>query len=315
MTDPTCPRCDRPIVDMAWVCEDCTTLAGRKLLWAAAIADEATATVAKLARLAPTSARRADEPPDPPTVDTRPGLAWLRSAVHESALFPTGLPYSASGSDRLAVIVKTLTASARQVAEDRGIDLPDPCTHRTCGAARNGAIGPICPDPLAQLLVWLHGHLDWHRRRPNADELLGKLENAATALIRLVDRPPTRVIVGQCGCTAYLYAVAGTDSVRCPGCGTTYDVNTTRDQMRQSIGVALFTAAECATMAAYLGLTEHRLRTRNLITQWARRGRIIAHGTIEQDDQDADGKAIKVTVPTYRFGDVLERLAASSAAS
>lgn len=302
----SCSICARPQPDTATVCTDCANGTARSLERAIALVDEADATIAKLARIGASSSRQ----PEPPEPDgSAPGGGhlppWLRSQA-ASALYPTPLPYNPSAADRYAAAGNAIVTAVRHIAEERGILVPRTCAHHSCGRIRIGhTTGPTCEYPagtrqLVKAMTWLLGQLNWLRHRPEAVEELRGLDSAAGALVRLVDRPPSRVVIGQCACNEYLYAIKGAAFVKCQGCGTSYDVATVRDMMRTWLGDALFTAAECATMAALLGLTANRTRTRHLITIWGDRGRLVVH--------DYQG------VSAYRFGEVVDRLAASKPA-
>jgi hypothetical protein len=135
------------------------------------------------------------------------------------------------------------------------------------------------------------------------------LSEACRILVRVVDRPPERIVVGQCPCGEYLYAIRAAPAVTCRSCGASYDVDATRAMLRRQLGQTLMTAAEIATLATYLGLTGSRGTTRKLINQWASRGLIAAHGSYHVDDEDqADEDGV---AGLFRFGDVIERLAVS----
>jgi hypothetical protein len=144
---------------------------------------------------------------------------------------------------------------------------------------------------------WLAGQLDWLRHRPEAEAAFDEIGDACRVLVRVVDRPAERIIVGQCGCTEYLYAVRGREYVTCAGCGTTYDVEAARDLLRESLDQRLCTAAEIALLARYLGIKGEREAVRHKIVVWASRGLVTAHSNLHGE-------------PAYRFGDVAARLMA-----
>lgn len=282
---PTCDRCGRRIVDTAYVCPDCARELRRDLETVAKVAGEVATTVAKLARLGAGGRRSDPQPPLPVNLDA--------GAEHDAA-------------------VTVLTTWARHIHEASGRALPT-TTRRD-------------EHPLAILATWLVGQLDWLRHRPEGGDALDELSDACRILIRVVDRPADRVLAGRCPCGEYLYAIRTAATVTCRACNTGYDVQATRRILREQLGNALFTGAEIATLATYLGLTPNREATRNLIKVWASRGMIVAHGTYraepEEDKAPTDGveaeggdgddeQAEERSVPLYRFGDVIERLAVS----
>lgn len=282
MTDqPTCPRpgCGRLIHDQAYVCGVCETRLAADLARVALVAGEATTTIARQARMGSGGRRTEPDPPLP--------VNLAAAADHDAA-------------------VNTLTTWARHVAEERGTLLPAvrlaPCAHVSCHERRiRVSQGPTClgeppESPTVVLTTWLAGQLQWLRHRPEADEAYDELGDACRVLVRVVDRAPDRIIVGQCPCDSYLYAVRGAAQVRCGSCGTSYAVDETRDLLRRSLDQSLFTAAEIATLVTYLGLERKREATRKLINQWATRSLIVVH--------DYRGES------AFRFGEVVSRLMA-----
>lgn len=286
METPLC-RCKRPIHDMAYVCRGCTLSVAEELARAAAVVDEAETTIARLSRVASGggSSEQATAEPRMP-----------------NALRPTPLLFNASASDRYAAAVNAVDTQARDIAATRGRPLPAPCEHRTCGLTRTGqASGPACAHPLAATLYWLADQLEWLRHRRDAERDLDDLRAAARSLVNLVDRPPQRLIVGQCACGRYLYAIKGATTVRCRDCGNSYDVASSRDSMIAYIDDALLTAAEIGRLSVYLGIESNSHRVRKLVTMWGQRRLLLEH--------DYKGEIC------YRFGDALTRLARLHAAS
>lgn len=290
-TQPTCDRCSKPVHDQSYVCTRCTDRARSLLIEVATkTAEEGWTTIARLSRLAPGRTR-----PEP--------QEWYRNP---NALRPTALPTDLHKSDRWHAAVNALTTAARNIAESRGINPPDPqpsrrCEHTTCARRREGyGIGPACDrlpadDPIPFVANWIAKRLDWLRHQREAEEELGAIESACLTLRHVVDRRPDEEIVGYCPCDTWLYAIKGRDTVACPGCGTTYDAQRSRDGLREALAERLCTAAEAATLVAYLGGRKDRSRVRDLVRKWGDRGRIATH--------DLAGE------PAYRLGEVLARLA------
>lgn len=260
---PTCPRCDKPIHDVAYICKDCGRDLERSLQLVARLAGDITLTVAKLARIQHSGSSEKE-----PDLGKAPG-----------ALFPTPLPVNLHAADRHDAAVNTLHTWARHACEERGQSI-DGEGH-----------------PLAIVATFLVAQVGWLRYRPEADEAFDDLNSACRTIERVVDRPPGTVVVGRCPCNTYLYAVRGSETVKCQGCGTGYDVKASLDGLREELSDRLLTAGQIATMAAYLGLTERREAARLLINVWGDRGLIQPHGRIDGDR-------------AYRFGEVLPRLLA-----
>jgi hypothetical protein len=298
---PTCVLCGRPSPDpAAYACERCGDEVARALQRVALVAGEITATVAKQCRTGGSGGRPA-RPDDEPATRDRPA----------GALVPMPLLANLGAADRHDAAVTALTTWVRHIAGERGWAPPweraAECRHATCWWIRGrNVVGPLClaatsdGHPLALAAHWLVEQLHWLRHRPEADQALTEILGAARTLERTVDRPADRVIVGQCRCDEYLYARAGAAMVRCTGCGETYDVEACRALLRERLAESLFTGAEIATLAMYLGHQGKRESTRNLIKVWAGRGLVVAHGEY-------------AGAPAYRFGDVMARLASTRA--
>lgn len=194
------------------------------------------------------------------------------------------MPVNQQAADDYHAVLNTITTWARHVSEQRGFDLP-----------------PANRRPLSVAAGWLALHIDWVRHRPEAEEAFDELNYACQLMSRIVDRPPTRVVVGQCGCGQYLYALPRAVEVRCQACGTTYGVEASRAMLREALNQMIFTAAEIATLATTLGLTDRRDQARKLINVWSNRGQIVSHDYMGE--------------PAYRFGEVIDKLVASRRAS
>jgi hypothetical protein len=192
------------------------------------------------------------------------------------------LPYNPGAAYDHDAAINTLQTVVRDIHETSGRPLPmvEPGQH-----------------PTAAMALWLIDQLEWLRHREDAEQTFDELSDACRVLVRVVDRPAERIIVGQCGCTEYLYAVRGAAKVTCVACNTTYAVEETRDMLRAQLDQSLFTAAEIATLATYLGLEKPRDTVRKLINKWSERGLVISHGDLRGD-------------PAYLFGDVMARLLA-----
>lgn len=276
--------------DTAYVCIVCADELRGHLGEVAVIAGEAAVTVARQDRIGSGSGQPEQPEPEP---------------KNAGALFPTPLPFNPGAAAAYHKAVSDLGTAARHVHENSGRPLPIArvCRHGSCWAANERwVLGPTCAHPDAVVALWLARQLDWLRYRQEAAEEFDVLTVACKRLLRIVDRPAERIIVGQCGCGAYLYAVHGASTVKCRDCGTSYDVEASREGLRQNLDERLLTAAEIALMAVYLELTERQDTTRKLITKWAQRGLITSHTNVGGE-------------PAYLFGEVVTKLAASRRAA
>lgn len=191
------------------------------------------------------------------------------------------------------------------------------CPHRTCEAIRQRTP----PTELAQALTWLAGHTDALRQHPAAAEAFRELDRVCATLERLVDRPAGgRRLVGMCDCGQILYAPHGRDVVKCKGrersCGATWNVTESQDILLRHLDDQLVTVPEALDMAGWLDTDRTREQIRKLLTGWIRTEQVVAHGTAWRDPTDAEQHADPpitgpVAVPTYRFGEIRARLAAT----
>lgn len=297
MTQSTC-RCGRPIHDTAYVCTGCAAQLRRHLEDVQHIAGDITLTVAKLAKVRRHGAQDIER-------------EWYRG---EGALYPTPLIVDVDSGARHDAVATELVTWARHIAETRGITLPSrrrrlACTHRSCAAVRkHKAQGPVCapaPEPIHDLAVaasFVAFHLDWLRYRPEAEEAWPALLNACKALVRVVDTAAGEVIVGRCPCEHWLYAPEWAQTVKCFGCGTVYDVVSSREALREDLEDRVLTGAEIAKLAGYLGIADTK-KARLMIKVWAQRGKLNRRRRwIASRTEILESESI------YRFGDALPLL-------
>lgn len=182
------------------------------------------------------------------------------------------------------------------------------CTHRSCAAVRV----TVPPPMLAQEFSWLAGRTDALRQHPAAAEAFRELHDACADLARLVDVPADNELVGMCDCGKVLYAPRGKTVVTCPvpTCKLRWDVATSRDILRRALDDKLVTASDAARLGQYLDSDRTQEQIRKLINAWSSRSLVVAHGSVVEDDGvDEDGMPKTKTEPTFRFGDVSDRLA------
>lgn len=278
---PNCVRCGKPTSDGPVCHRPCALSLTQELTEAAGNAEDAWTVIARQARYG-AGARGGREQP---------------------------LPVDLTASDRYAIAENVIGTWARHVVETRRTELP----------ARRPTIGPLCelphdcrhgscdaiqrrrpPAQLTEAARWLATQTGWLRMRPEAGEAFDELHDACHVLQRLVDRPGTAGLrlVGMCDCGRILYAPHGRDVVQCKAsnCGASWHVDRSQAILRAALDERLVTAAEAAHLAAWLNTDRTQQQIRKLINAWSSRGQIIAHGEIDSE-------------PTFRFGDVAERLA------
>lgn len=161
------------------------------------------------------------------------------------------------------------------------------------------------PDTLRGMARFLLARLDMIAMHEAASDIHSEITDATAAGWRAVDRVAERVFVGVCECGEWLYARPSSRLVECRGCARGYDVAESRDRLWQALDGQLMTIGEIVSWAVQLRWVEERevKRMRNLLDQWVRRRRIVAHGV------DRKGRA------TYPFGVTLtEALAATRGA-
>lgn len=306
-----CVRCARPLGDGTVVClPDAQELAD-VLAVAAGHAEDVDAVITRQTRYGAGTRGQGGEGLTPNTRTTASYAAvanaiggWASMAITETGRRPHWRPY-----------LGPLCAPARPGDDERR---GNRCEHDSCATVRRR----IQPSTLAVDAAWLGQarQIQWLRRHPAADEAFTELHAACDQLARLVDRPADRELVGMCDCGRVLYAVHGRPYVTCPQptCRLRWNVAESRDILRRGLRDKLVTAADAARLAAHWDdRTQEQIR--KLVNAWASRGQVLAHGTIWREATDAERTAAAaadvdlgagpVAEPTYRFGDVVDRLA------
>lgn len=253
----TCDTCTRPVDGTAYGCTAC----------ARATADRLTATADLAAAARDVAARQ-----------VRRGPAVGGSGAGSRP------PLDLGAAERLAEVTNAVTTWVRHVAEERGVNGPE--SHGEC---RSGADGGT---PLGAAARWLCGHLEWLRHRREWSELHADVAAAERVLRSVVDGPPPRRWLGQCGapgddgpCRLDIVATPGKDTARCR-CGASVVVADRLAELAVLVRGYSYTASEIAE--AYPEIRANTIRV------WASRGRILATGEV-------DGR------PTYDLGEVLDR--------
>lgn len=230
------------------------------------------------------------------------------------------MPGDFTASAKLAPIVTAIGGWARIVSEETGrrphwrpaagpLCRPTgrPCIHDSCQVI----LRRTRPTALARDAAWLARQVEWLRKHPAAAEAFRDLEKACADLARLNDSPPDRELVGMCDCGKVLYARHSQAFITCPvtTCKLVWNVPESRDILREALRGKLFTASECARLAAFWNeRTQPQIRA--LMTTWTRpdRHRIEARGWIPNDDYTGDGDEPQGW-SLYLLGDVLDLLA------
>lgn len=152
--------------------------------------------------------------------------------------------------------------------------------------------GPL--DALSDLSRFLFTHDDLLMAHAEADQAVARITGLVHEGERIIDRPADRWFAGPCDqCGQDIYAQPGAVQVACPDCRYVYDVNERRVWLLQVAEDHLAYGTLIAQALTSLGTRV----TPELLWQWARRGRIVAHGV------DRQGR------PLYRIGDVMDELA------
>lgn len=273
------------------------------------LAPEVETTVSRQSRYATRGGRRARTVPDEPEergVNRRmpvPAFAWNASKDRpkRGALRSTPMPVDLGASERSAAAFNAITTCARHISEDRGVPLDSTagplcgaeCAHSSCRLIR---AEEAANHPAVAAAWFLIEQLAWLRHQPAGAEAMRELQDAASDIRRIVDAPPELVIVGVCDCDAHLYAKLDAATVTCEECKARWDVEASRDLLREALRDRLVTAAEGATLAVMLHPTEQRDKVRNMIQGWARPDR--AHLTEHPGPKG----------PRYPFGEIIDRV-------
>jgi hypothetical protein len=285
MIEPVCDICGNPTD--GYVCKRDTDETARYLRDVESLAGEVETNVARLARYASRGGRKAaqvDEDRGPGEINRRQpveAFGWPagKERPQRNALRAEPLPVDLNASARAAVAFNDVTTWARTVLDDHGGELPDPQAGE---------------HPVAVAAVFLLEQLPWMRHQRFAAEAFDQLKAAGAVIRRIVDSPPEREIVGICDCGEHLYAHKGATTVACPQCRLRWDVQTSRENLREALRGRLVTASEAGLFLAFFGITGDRRRSAKTVTMWALRGLLVAHG-------DLDGW------PLFLFGEVIDR--------
>lgn len=166
-------------------------------------------------------------------------------------------------------------------------------------------------ESLPSVADWLIQFTDWLRHQDFGAEEFDTFERASGNVLRLFDRPPDKLYVGQCRaeddegklCPEMLYVEvngrgeAESAVINCPRCKTQHDVGQRREQLWEALENYLATTKEISRMCRRLIDGDVSVR---MLQIYAKHGFLIQQG--ERVEFDSMGRRRKVA--TYRIGDV-----------
>lgn len=189
------------------------------------------------------------------------------------------LPYNLGASEAGWILHEVLTSTARDLAEQRGLELD-------------------CVDTSPGIAAWLARHVDVIRHDEGGGQTYDELTDAITAARRVIDAPAGRMFAGPCGsetdagrCGADLYAAIDAPSVSCRECGAKWDAGERQRDLLARARDRLGTATELERLLPwFLGapITAKHIRV------WASRKRISIKGV-----KDGEGM--------YQIGEVVDQ--------
>ncbi|MCW2904187.1 MAG: hypothetical protein JWO67_6452 [Streptosporangiaceae bacterium] len=219
------------------------------------------------------------------------------------------LPWDQRASEATDVLRVALVGAARVVLEQHPSRPGGPrcttCAHPSCLAYALDAPA----NSLPAISRWLLHHVDWIRHRDEAEDILTEIRAAVRRCRNVIDRRPDLSYLGPCGeqidpwtdgrglertdCPEELWVPTGKAKAPCRACLAEHDVELRRAWALAAAEQQLETAAVISQALSRLGQEV----TASQIRGWAFRGRLVAHGT-DQDDR-----------PLYRVGEVIDLLA------
>lgn len=154
-------------------------------------------------------------------------------------------------------------------------------------------------DDLTSISRWLLWRVDGLSLHDIGPDAVDEITSAVAHGHRLIDRPADRQYLGHCrACDeGRLYGTRGSMWARCEVCADTTNADELKTSLLRDLDDRLCTASEIARLSTYLGLKADRETVRKRINKWVSRGRITAEASFSDE-------------PTFRFGDIYERLTA-----
>lgn len=192
--------------------------------------------------------------------------------------------FHAKASELKTVIDGVIRTWAVDVADRNGRELP----HRTVRKAA----------------AWLAANPTLVAAHPDAGVFADQLAKLVRSALRVIDRDPDKVYLGQCSaevvdgavCEQDLYSPPGRPVIQCRRCGAIWDVQQRRDYLLSQVDDQLATPPEISKALTRLGQTV----TESMIYGYAHRGRLDPHPAHPHDPRART---------RYRIGDVRAILA------
>jgi hypothetical protein len=169
------------------------------------------------------------------------------------------LPYDVRASEVLEQLRIVLVGWVRVIAEDHGHELPG--------------------DQLRSVARWLLTRINLLASHEAAEDIHREITDACASGNRAIDKVAERIFVGLCECGDWLYARPSSRLVQCRKCERSFDVAASREGLWEALGDRLMTIAEIVSWGVQLQYVAEKetKRVRNLLDQWVKRGRIVAH--------------------------------------
>lgn len=191
----------------------------------------------------------------------------------------TVLPYKPAASEVRWAADNVVSTWARDVAETY--------PHR-----------PLTATSTPEAAEWLVGVSGLLAEHPAAGELYDEITDSVAQMRRAIDRPGEQIALGECGaeggtCDERLYSPPQRGVVRCPACGSEWDVRQRSEQLARQLDDQLDTAATIARALVQVGISV----TSAMIRGYAHRETIRQYGPHPLDT---------MARPRYRVGDVLD---------
>ncbi len=235
----TCRACRREPTDM-FLCTTCTNALEKVIAELPAGINDLQIAATRQAKI--DSPQRIVTIPDEDAViddEHRKIPAYLRSKHARIALIATPMPVNLDAATLHAQAVNGISTWARHLAETRGVDFP----------ARD-RLANGWPVTLETMCTWLVENIDSIRLDEAAGQIYTQLLDLAACIENATDRHAPDVFAGRCEsmvtslvivddtlvpavdrCGRDLFCHEDDDTVKCPGCGTTYDLAKQRASM------------------------------------------------------------------------------------
>jgi hypothetical protein len=207
----------------------------------------------------------------------------------------SSLPLDLGATARLDAVQAQLTTQCAHIAHHRGTLPPWLAYHG---------------DPITAAATWLTPHLEWARHRPDVDQLLTVIDEAARIIRGIARGPAEQKYLGPCGaptagfdnwatyepCQGDVYGPRGGSVGRCRTCEAEVAQADREAWLDGEVRSRAFRATQISE--AY-GVNIKTIRT------WIARGLLVGHGFDGYDNQGRER-------PTYNVGEVLDLAAADA---